>query len=134
MERHRVTFIVGLLAAVTIWGCSQSGTGPSAQQKVRLLEEELASLQQQTNALRKELKDTKAERERLLAEVQQLRPLVRQLEEIKQQLADRTQERDQAIQQLQQLRKGVRELVQQLELIAADQPTPSGQARLTATP
>ncbi|MCS7159688.1 MAG: hypothetical protein RMJ19_04385 [Gemmatales bacterium] len=134
MERHRAALVVGLLAAVTIWGCAQHGSSPSAQNKIRLLEEELASLQQQANALRKELKEAKGERERLTAEVQQLRPLLRQLEDVQQQLTQRTQERDAALTQLQQLRKGVRELVQQLETLATDQPLDNTQARLPAQP
>lgn len=134
MKRHRAALVVSLLAALTVWGCAQSGSGPSLQQKIKLLEEEIAALQAQATTLRKELRDTKAERDRMVAEVQQLRPLVRQLEEIKQQLAQRTQERDQAQSQLQQLRKGVRELVQQLEAIAADQPGDNAQVRLPAVP
>lgn len=134
MQRHRATLVMGLLAAVTVWGCAQSGSGSQAKQKMQILEEELASLQQQTTALRKELKDVKGERDRLIAEVQQLRELSRQLQETRQQLSERTKERDQALAQLQQVRKSVRELVHQLEALAAEEPVKTEQVRLATTP
>jgi len=125
---------MGLLAAVTIWGCAQSGSGSQAKQKMQILEEELANLQQQATALRKELKDVKGERDRLVAEVQQLRELARQLQETRQQLGERTKERDQALAQLQQMRKSVRELVHQLEALAAEEPVKGDQVGLATTP
>ncbi len=134
MQRHRATLVLGLLAAVTVWGCAQSGSGSQVKQKMQLLEEELANLQQQASVLRKELKEVKTERDRLIAEVQQLRGLTRQLQEVKEQLNERTKERDQALTQLQQMRKGVKELVHQLELLASEEPARGEEVRLATTP
>src|SRR5262245_57138227 len=70
MSRSRFSLILAVLAALTVWGCSQSGSSTtSAAAKATRLQEEVQNMTTQRDQLRQDLKSAQAERDRLQDEV-----------------------------------------------------------------
>jgi uncharacterized coiled-coil DUF342 family protein len=115
MSRSRFSIVLGSLALLTLWGCSQNGQFSTVAAKAARLQEEVNNLTKQRDQLRQDLRLVQAAKDRLAEEVQQLRPVVSERDRLRQELETLIAERDATVAQLEAIRKGIKTLMEQVE-------------------
>jgi septal ring factor EnvC (AmiA/AmiB activator) len=123
MKRFFNGWVILLVAAAGIWGCTQSSSGGgNGTEKIKTLEGTLNKMEDENKAvtaardqLRKKLAE--AEEERIQLE-QQLQGLGKEREEMKAQLTARTAERDNLQTQFEQIRKALRGVLTQVDAVS----------------
>src|SRR5262249_5819577 len=138
MTRSGKALTVMVVAALGLWGCSQGGSGESAE-RIRQLEneckvakEDYRSVAAARDRLRQQVTELEAVRGQLEKEVEAQQALTREKQalakerdELVQQVGARTTERDAVQGQLDQVRKGLRNLLGQTEAAVAPAATPA---------
>jgi chromosome segregation ATPase len=124
-------WIILLVGALCIWGCTQSsGTGSTKTEKVKSLEEKLAKLEDENKSvavardqLRKKLIETEEQKLKIQREFEEQQGAnVRERDDLKSQLASRTNERDSLQVQFDLMRKSLRNILSQADTISASFP------------
>ena len=124
MSARRGLLVLLALAPLGLWGCAQERNG-AANTKIRDLAARNAKLEEDyrvatttTDALKKKLAQTEAQRSDLVKQIEALQEVVRERDELKGQVASRTGERDALQAQLVQFGKELQSLAGRIEAAA----------------
>jgi chromosome segregation ATPase len=120
MIRSRIGWVLSLAFILTLWGCAQNDSAPTA--RANRLQEELQNLASKSDQLRLDLRKAQEEKSRLVAQLEQGRQaqleLAKERDDLRQNLNTRTAERDHVQNQIEQLRKGIHAIMEQLDTMA----------------
>lgn len=121
MTRGGKSLSVMLVTFLGIWGCARAPVAPSAQSdRLRTLETKCTKLQEDYRSVagardqaQKQVDALKAERARLLKELNDKQSVVQERNTLREQIATRTNERDTLQQRCDRLKKGLQNLLGQ---------------------